>query len=299
MFEKRKIIMSDIHGCYDEFRNFLKELNFNEKEDILYVLGDYVDRGPDSFYVINYLLNLKNENPDFRYLLGNHDDWFLQFLDDNLKEYELLQWFMQGGYETLLSYLNEMDKNFVGDILEDFNSSNYKDFLHYLTYGGLNEIYQFLNFEDVLIHLDSNLGKNFSKEFFDNLQLCSDLIKHFYIGHYEFLKNLELFCEDEVFYYAHGGCNPNLNSFYDNSKNDLIWPNRKEFYNSKLNLNKPIVVGHTVTSLINPNNEKDVYFSPDGDKIGIDGGIVFGNCMISLIIDKDGSVYRALLGEDI
>lgn len=299
MFEKRKIVISDIHGCYDEFRQFLNELNYNEKEDILYVLGDYVDRGPDSFYVINYLLSLKNNNADVRYLLGNHDDWFLKFLNNNLKEFELLQWFIQGGYHTLLSYLDEMDKNFVGDILSDFKSTNFKDFIHYLEYGGLTEIYQFLNFKDAIIHLDKNFGENFSIDFLDNLQICSDLIKHFYLNHYDFFNNLELFIEDEIFYYAHGGCNPFLSNFYENSKKDFIWPNRNLFYNSKLNLKKPLVVGHTVTSLINPNKEKDIYFSVDGDKIGIDGGIVFGNCMIALIIDKDGSVYRALLGENL
>ena len=39
--------MSDIHGQYELFRNLMEQIPLG-KDDTLYVLGDVVDRGPDS-----------------------------------------------------------------------------------------------------------------------------------------------------------------------------------------------------------------------------------------------------------
>ena len=41
-------IMSDIHGLYDRYEAMLKKIDLKE-DDRLYVLGDVIDRGPDSF----------------------------------------------------------------------------------------------------------------------------------------------------------------------------------------------------------------------------------------------------------
>lgn len=37
-------VISDIHGCYNEYIKALKKVNFNDN-DTLYVLGDCIDRG--------------------------------------------------------------------------------------------------------------------------------------------------------------------------------------------------------------------------------------------------------------
>ena len=37
-------VISDIHGCYDKYTAMLAKINFNDS-NILYVLGDVVDRG--------------------------------------------------------------------------------------------------------------------------------------------------------------------------------------------------------------------------------------------------------------
>ena len=36
--------VSDLHGCYDKYRNMLEKIHFSET-DTLYILGDVVDRG--------------------------------------------------------------------------------------------------------------------------------------------------------------------------------------------------------------------------------------------------------------
>ena len=43
--------MSDIHGCYEKYRDMLETIKF-AADDTLYVLGDVLDRGPDGFKIL-------------------------------------------------------------------------------------------------------------------------------------------------------------------------------------------------------------------------------------------------------
>ena len=43
----RTIAVGDIHGCSDALRALLRVLDV-ERDDCLILLGDYIDRGPDS-----------------------------------------------------------------------------------------------------------------------------------------------------------------------------------------------------------------------------------------------------------
>lgn len=61
-------ILADIHGMYDKFMRMLDKINMTD-EDILYVLGDMVDRGPHPIKVVQKIMNMKN----VRTLIGNHD----------------------------------------------------------------------------------------------------------------------------------------------------------------------------------------------------------------------------------
>ena len=72
-------VMSDIHGCYDEFQEMLDKINFS-LSDTLYVLGDCVDRGKEPIKVL--LDCLLSDN--IKLLCGNHE-WFLFECADFLK----------------------------------------------------------------------------------------------------------------------------------------------------------------------------------------------------------------------
>ena len=61
-------ILADIHGMYDKFMRMLDKINMTD-EDILYVLGDMVDRGPHPIKVVQKIMNMKN----VRTLIGNHE----------------------------------------------------------------------------------------------------------------------------------------------------------------------------------------------------------------------------------
>ncbi|MDA0236910.1 MAG: symmetrical bis(5'-nucleosyl)-tetraphosphatase [Proteobacteria bacterium] len=62
--------IGDIQGCAKTFLTLLKTLNFNADGDRLWLVGDLVNRGPDSLTVLRYLHNIKTS---VQMVLGNHD----------------------------------------------------------------------------------------------------------------------------------------------------------------------------------------------------------------------------------
>ena len=55
-----RFAISDIHGCYKTLLALLDKIAFS-KADELYILGDYVDRGPDSKGVIDHIFYLREQ----------------------------------------------------------------------------------------------------------------------------------------------------------------------------------------------------------------------------------------------
>lgn len=70
-----RYIMSDIHGCFDEYRELLEKIHFSDKDE-LYILGDAMDRGPEPMKVIQDIM----ARPNVVYILGNHDYMMLSSL---------------------------------------------------------------------------------------------------------------------------------------------------------------------------------------------------------------------------
>ena len=68
--------ISDIHGCPKTFQLLLQTIDFSQ-DDELYLLGDYVDRGPDSLGVINHIRKLQDEGHTVHCLRGNHEQMLL------------------------------------------------------------------------------------------------------------------------------------------------------------------------------------------------------------------------------
>ncbi|MDZ7597969.1 MAG: metallophosphoesterase family protein [Desulfobacterales bacterium] len=108
MFETRANPMArhiyaigDIHGCADKLRRLIDQLAIDPKQDQLVFVGDYIDRGPDSFEVVDYLLGLKSIFPNVVFLKGNHE----QMLEDYLAGPDKLTFLINGGQATLDSYL--------------------------------------------------------------------------------------------------------------------------------------------------------------------------------------------------
>lgn len=68
-------MISDIHGCYDAYKKMLEKIRFSEN-DMLYVLGDVLDRGPHPIKIIQDLMG----RPNVVCLAGNHEYMALECL---------------------------------------------------------------------------------------------------------------------------------------------------------------------------------------------------------------------------
>lgn len=62
--------IGDIQGCYDSLQRLLDHIQFDERRDRLWLVGDIVNRGPQSLAVLRFLKSLPLEP---RITLGNHD----------------------------------------------------------------------------------------------------------------------------------------------------------------------------------------------------------------------------------
>lgn len=178
-----RYIVSDIHGCYKEYRALLKKIAFSD-EDELYVLGDAMDRGAEPVKVIQDMMNRAN----VFYIIGNHDYMMLSALnklmvevteenyDNHLDEDDVmtyLHWIQDGGEVTaerfskltneekmdILNYLKEAS---VYEILEEEEKT------YLLVHAGLNhfseekELYEY-ELEDIIWH-----RTDYTKRYFQN-----------------------------------------------------------------------------------------------------------------------------------
>jgi serine/threonine protein phosphatase 1 len=116
----RQIAISDIHGCAKELDQVLKNTKAHPEEVIF--LGDYVDSGPDSIGVLDKVIEWSRQGATA--LLGNHDDLFLQWLEE--KESILYYGGRNGGMATINSCLQRlgMDKVTISQLLSDVRKEN-------------------------------------------------------------------------------------------------------------------------------------------------------------------------------
>ena len=97
---KRTLVISDIHGELELFEKLLQEAQYDANEDRLILLGDCVDRGPDSKGVLERVMELKKAGAIV--LRGNHDNMMLSAVNDEPGAKE--RWARNGAIPTLQSY---------------------------------------------------------------------------------------------------------------------------------------------------------------------------------------------------
>jgi serine/threonine protein phosphatase 1 len=91
------IAIGDIHGCLEPLQQLVEKLPADEE---LVFLGDYIDRGPRSAGVVQYLLALGKQRP-CRFLMGNHEHLMMTAV---VEPEAIPHWLVNGGGPTLISY---------------------------------------------------------------------------------------------------------------------------------------------------------------------------------------------------
>lgn len=137
-------VCSDIHGNYDAWLKALKKSGINfDAGDKLIILGDLIDRGDKSYDCLSYTFDLIDKYPEqVIYLMGNHEEMFLDFLTVNNPEsshgYEKLmkygrRWLENGGLQMVTSFLGDTTEYYVDDLLNLYNIFHEK-------YGFVNKL---------------------------------------------------------------------------------------------------------------------------------------------------------------
>lgn len=250
---RKYFIMSDLHGEFDKFEEALT--HWNSSTETLTLLGDYVDRGPDSMKIVQKLMSLKKDHGDNVIILrGNHD-------------------------ENLTAWLLDTDPSELGHSYTDMFAET------------LKSGFDFYNKED------SGSGKRKFKK--SSRQQRAEHMRYKFRKELQFLAQLELYHETDNMIFVHAGFNLRL----DDWKTDkLAMTNiRDPFFSSSKDAPKRTFFGHTPTQLMagyeNYKREKDdnsPWFSPNGDKIGIDGGASMGGQLNALRIDPSGDITEML-----
>lgn len=94
----RLIVVGDIHGCHVALQTLLNRWQL-QRADQLVVLGDAIDRGPQSRQVLNLLVEL-DDSCQLTFVLGNHEEMLLDVLAGERPD----TWLHHGGAATLESY---------------------------------------------------------------------------------------------------------------------------------------------------------------------------------------------------
>lgn len=135
--------ISDIHGCHQTFDALLDRLALSQS-DTLYLLGDYIDRGPGSKEVVDRILQLRRDGYEVECLLGNHEWLLLNAPYDNNR---MVNWINRnGGAITLQSY-NLYEENYLQAMPSD-HLSFYKNLQYIIELDDYILVHAGLNFKD-------------------------------------------------------------------------------------------------------------------------------------------------------
>ncbi len=96
----RIFAVGDIHGTFDKLVLLLDRLVIDWERDCLLFIGDYVDRGPQPYAVVERLVALRREHPGTIFLRGNHEEMLLNYLAGR----DRFLYLANGGQRTLDDY---------------------------------------------------------------------------------------------------------------------------------------------------------------------------------------------------
>jgi len=107
----RTLAFGDIHGCYDSLVTLWESVAPTPDDQIIF-LGDYVDRGPASKQVIDFIISKEAEFNIIR-LTGNHEE---KFLLARVYKFEIFAWLVDW---DALATLESYGTNNINDIPEE------------------------------------------------------------------------------------------------------------------------------------------------------------------------------------
>ncbi|SDW15154.1 metallophosphoesterase [Roseicitreum antarcticum] len=135
-------VVGDVHGCHALYRRLeaqiLRDANTLTGSPGIVLLGDVVDRGPETADMLDLLTDRPPTGATRLCLRGNHEDMMLNFLNNPTMT---SSWLDFGGFETLMSYGLALDMETapsprrLQQMLQAHIPQAHRDFLEHLPYG--------------------------------------------------------------------------------------------------------------------------------------------------------------------
>jgi serine/threonine protein phosphatase 1 len=148
----RTFTIGDVHGCLDQLEDLVARID-PKGDDLVIFLGDYIDRGPRSAEVVDFLIDLAKE-VSCVFLRGNHEHMFLEFLEFGANK---TLYFANGGMKTIESYLGP-DEPYTSNVkTARALSEEHRDF-----YAGLKWYYEDQHY--IYVHAGIRPGISMSRQ---------------------------------------------------------------------------------------------------------------------------------------
>lgn len=189
----RLLAVSDIHGCRNKFALALlksnlidSELNWIGKDCTLVILGDAIDRGPDSKGVVDLILHIKRQADKIGgsviTLMGNHEKMVIdaaKHKNPNTRQSWFNCWMDNGGYQCVQSYYDIFpDEQIEG--FDIWNKENPEIIVNYHK-EYFDNLLPFVIINDTLfVHAGTDPRSNL-EELTKGLQVCNNGATHLWI----------------------------------------------------------------------------------------------------------------------
>lgn len=122
------------------------------------------------------------------------------------------------------------------------------------------------------------------------------MIKSRYKDLIQFLSERPLYAEWGKYLFVHAGVDLRKKDWRKTAPSDFLWI-REPFHEGKNHTGRKIVFGHTITPMLYGDMTTTALWQSD-DKIGIDGGAVFGGSLHGVVFDSQGIKHDYELQND-
>ncbi len=224
-------VIPDVHGCIKTLRYLLEDRIDLQKDDTVFFLGDYIDRGPDSKGLIDYIMNLQKSGFNIRCIRGNHEDYCIRAWEDDQKKilfHSAIEkdWRRNGGTKTLESFgvkrPRDIDKTYIDWMKKTEYYIELEDYI--LVHAGFNfntsnpfdDVRSMMWIRDFKVDKSKTGGK---KVIHGHVPVEMSLIDLFKNNNYDFISL------DNGIYYSNKEGFGNLLAFNIDTKEIIIQPN--------------------------------------------------------------------------
>lgn len=228
---KNRWVIPDIHGHIKTLKSLIEDRIALSKSDVIYFLGDYIDRGPDSKSVIDFIMSLQDSGFNVNCIRGNHEDYCIKAWEADQKRFLFhskieKEWRKNGANRTLNSFgakrPRDINKHYIDWMKETKLYIELEN--HILVHAGLN--FKINNpFEDTCSMMwirDFKVDKNKTgnkKVIHGHVPVEMSLIDLFLNNNYDFISL------DNGIYYENKDGFGNLLAFNIDTNEIIIQPN--------------------------------------------------------------------------